>query len=1597
MKEEPESIDSSELPAVIGALLSSFNDKDQHVRRSVINSIERISKQHAEVVVHAAIYFWEMNKKISTEHMASLLDIMSSICRFSATKLNADLASSLAELAVSELIGETEDQAAQLLIELCKAHCIQAIGGLLTKLEPGIIPHPAIVFTIGKLASANPHGMLSFVKITLTIVFPMLSQIREEILKQAVCFMIGKFCEAINDYIMNTENTTPEINRQTYQEEMCSVFDILTYNWLKASRDSKSIETILTALVPMVPLLPLEQDDERIVKLIPVCLNLSKKKSVRLPAVKVLAVLLNCVENANDKEIVRPFMESIHQSLFEFISVCPFEAARDVLLTHYEILQCSRSLVILFPEEGLDRILQQLKSPLSNHRARALVVLKHLINTLPPEDEATLQRIALSLQESLGENSSGALQMVSAIVALAARPSFPLLPSQRAKFVRYMVSHCESKSDDMEACSEALYLLATTVDGVESWLWPCLIKALLDQACIASMTSVLRSLTPLATKVIRNGSLSSSTNERDFPGTKVLGKCLELLCDPINRLPVINFLKSAAPLIGHRVKPYWDEKLVELSLEIPQDEKGHPKNLGETGNSRNLIWEEKMVEWLEESVKLEGESWGSKLADELALKVGTPSIAPLLASLCNNNAHITLLVEYARSQGTAREFARAIGICAKRHLSIVLRLMEEFCAAEDARKAPVRLLGFVMDTKAAATAEAAKAGLLQSYAEIAQRGDPKELFPVYEKHILPWTIKQLIECKELSAKEAGLSVLEQVANSIHSSRLPESRGLRIKTTALATVLGILQSSAGYRPLQLYPVILRAINALIRIPPELTNEERETFLSAVLDKTIGASSEIVLLLHPEIMQQVIAELGAIASETVGDSANALAELIDILLPWMQSKSNAERKVTLSVLHMALDSYHNSLKYTYPGGKLDTGRLVGRILCWCLDTDLALRPLVIDCVLLSLNIANRHRSIMPDNTFNEDTQQIKIDILTENLSASYAVVRDLAAAVSSKIPGGEIISLTEGFIEGLLFCNEASMVAGIALSQHFKIRGSEIPRIDVCLVDRIIKQMRHMESASCRYIATAAIVSLMTHHPEEVIEHLLSQPLPLDRGTALCWKEIGSNETLGHRALELLLAKLESNNLFVETATAAATTTTTTSEHSENSHTANTASPLSLAAIVGLRHFLESSTAESSINKPDQLSILFSVLLRYLSGWLHIDAPASLISTKYGYVPNRAAQKINPYVEVYSVLVNVLQIVESNASYNLMNDTASFPESQDEESVISIVRTLIRCLSMKDDILPSIAQSLGKLMTSTIVMQRAVAVAFYAELVGKVDCGAVWLEAIINTLHEAKADSSPLVRKLATIGLGRIAYLDPRQVQEYFDNCMEALLDGLEESAGGEGGGEVVLESLRGLAVLLAVQYQQPISPRMVLALKPFVEKENWEMRLAAIRALGAIGSNWKRLIILPNDELVDHLMGCLPSLIIRLEDSNVTIVKTAQETLYKITSVIQSERLSHVIHNNLGSQAKFNFETFSRELISCLNDECPEKAEELRNAVVRGYSRSENCHTRATSALLLGLFGSPRPEDIQRLLQLLRDTESIVRIRASQALSFCFTV
>lgn len=175
------------------------------------------------------------------------------------------------------------------------------------------------------------------------------------------------------------------------------------------------------------------------------------------------------------------------------------------------------------------------------------------------------------------------------------------------------------------------------------------------------------------------------------------------------------------------------------------------------------LWEEEIVELLEDSTLLEGGTWGKELSEDLAERVETkPSVAPFLAAVSRDVSHTSLLIDFTRTRADNEYYARAVGICAKHDLETVVKLMEESCLTEDSRKVPHKLLGLMKDLKAAATVEHAKAGLLKSYTEIAKRAVAKDLFPVLDNYVLPWIIRQLTDSKEILTKEAGLLALEQV-------------------------------------------------------------------------------------------------------------------------------------------------------------------------------------------------------------------------------------------------------------------------------------------------------------------------------------------------------------------------------------------------------------------------------------------------------------------------------------------------------------------------------------------------------------------------------------------------------------------------------------------------------------------------------------------------------------------------------------------------------------------------------------------------------------------------------------------------------------------
>lgn len=79
---------------------------------------------------------------------------------------------------------------------------------------------------------------------------------------------------------------------------------------------------------------------------------------------------------------------------------------------------------------------------------------------------------------------------------------------------------------------------------------------------ISQVIPVMRALTTMAVRVIQDE--QNETLRKDFHGSVILGKCLELLSDSQNHITVLTFLSCTAPLIGSHLENLWDPKLKKI-------------------------------------------------------------------------------------------------------------------------------------------------------------------------------------------------------------------------------------------------------------------------------------------------------------------------------------------------------------------------------------------------------------------------------------------------------------------------------------------------------------------------------------------------------------------------------------------------------------------------------------------------------------------------------------------------------------------------------------------------------------------------------------------------------------------------------------------------------------------------------------------------------------------------------------------------------------------------------------------------------------------------------------------------------------------------
>nr|CAD7434219.1 unnamed protein product [Timema monikensis] len=404
---------------VVLKLIEAAADKEETVRKAVMTSLRKLSKKHPSEVLRHAVDYRKRNAKtsarpqlftklfvllgagphttkahnldkhqlqdtlflsrsttkqsllmtacvyvqISVHHQAALLHTMEHICLDHLSEVDGDVVLLLVQFSIDEMtrspdyLPVVQMPASGILVALGKAHCNEVMEGLLKHLQPGVVPHYSILHTMGSLAAANVFGIVPFVKATLGTLLPMMGGLRSDALRQVFSYTLGKFSEAVADYLVNIDHAPdPTVKLGAFSTEMGIAYDVLASSWLH-SRDPKVCETVLGALGPMFALLPADKVAEQVPRLVPALLALYRRNMDPHPVTQCLAAVLLVVISGT-KTSLEPHLDNLLNVMFDLVreyvrqllvegerkppGVCtsPDYAQPLTVKNHYEVLRC---------------------------------------------------------------------------------------------------------------------------------------------------------------------------------------------------------------------------------------------------------------------------------------------------------------------------------------------------------------------------------------------------------------------------------------------------------------------------------------------------------------------------------------------------------------------------------------------------------------------------------------------------------------------------------------------------------------------------------------------------------------------------------------------------------------------------------------------------------------------------------------------------------------------------------------------------------------------------------------------------------------------------------------------------------------------------------------------------------------------------------------------------------------------------------------------------------------------------------------------------------------------------------------------------------
>uniref|UniRef100_A0A3B3QI32 Maestro heat like repeat family member 1 n=1 Tax=Paramormyrops kingsleyae TaxID=1676925 RepID=A0A3B3QI32_9TELE len=523
-------MEESDVEQVSLSLLDAANDRDPVVQEQVRKSILTLGKQQPDKILGMCQDYLVKHLKLATGHRVIILQTLELIVQFKIDEISYKRIKSIISLASDEMtrskevVADWQQAASSILVAVGKRYINDIMEEILSKFQPGVLPHLFVVQTLASLSESNVYGMVPFLNAILGTMLPMLSMTKQDTMKCIFASALSRFSESILEYLANLDKAPdPTVRKDTFSSEIYASYDILFSNWLQ-SRDPKLRLTVAEALGSMSHLMAHDKLEEQLPKLIPTVVSLYKKNSEHYIISKSLCQILEASVNMGSR-VLETQIDNLLLTLHQEVCAPVDYSNPPTVKNHNEVLRCFSILANTFPDRLIVFVLQKLENNNERNRMGSLAVLRHLINSSTSLMETKKLVILTSLRQPLSDQSNKVKKMVVQVISAMAHHGYLELEGGEL-LVKFIVHHCalpdtlncgrhplDPEDVTNEAlrsiCENTLHLFTTTVGRLTDVLWPSLL-------CYLTPAQYSSATTPLCKSLILLGNKKKASQEPNY-------------------------------------------------------------------------------------------------------------------------------------------------------------------------------------------------------------------------------------------------------------------------------------------------------------------------------------------------------------------------------------------------------------------------------------------------------------------------------------------------------------------------------------------------------------------------------------------------------------------------------------------------------------------------------------------------------------------------------------------------------------------------------------------------------------------------------------------------------------------------------------------------------------------------------------------------------------------------------------------------------------------------------------------------------------------------------------------------------------------------